>query len=149
MGVAPGGLIKQCILEDCYSVDSWDRDRTILFNVQILNSERFRYFTGLEPPKTPISAQTYAEQCLPYYKIWDEKSSVEGDFGALESVQTVNKTKGKGKGKGKGGNNSSSEHHVTSVNQPVILLKPDGSHLSFRPVAELNQEIARKNAVRF
>ncbi|MCJ1300904.1 hypothetical protein MMC08_003703 [Hypocenomyce scalaris] len=41
-GIAPGGVIKQCILEDPYVAESWDTDCTITFNFQILKSAMFR-----------------------------------------------------------------------------------------------------------
>lgn len=72
MGVAPGGLIKQCILEDEYSAASWDSAHTITFNVQILNSEVFRQVAGMDPPETPVDAKTYSGLGLPFYKIYNE-----------------------------------------------------------------------------
>lgn len=67
MAIAPGGLIDQSIVEDPYTASGWDSKRTIMFNVQILSSDVFQTVTGLEPPKTPVTARTYAEHGLPFY----------------------------------------------------------------------------------
>ncbi len=95
MGVAPGGLIKQCILEDTHPASIWERDRTVCFNVQILNSEMFQQVTGKAPPSTPISAKTYADQGLPLYKIYGETSTIKGDFDGIKSVKELDKVKNK------------------------------------------------------
>ena len=95
MGVAPGGLIKQCILDDTNPAEIWERDRTICFNVQILNSDMFQQVTGKAPPSTPISAKTYADQGLPFYKIYGETSSIKGDFNGVKSVKELDKLKNK------------------------------------------------------
>lgn len=95
MGVAPGGLIKQCILEDTHPASIWERDRTVCFNVQILNSEMFQQVTGKGPPSTPISAKTYADQGLPFYKIYGETSTIKGDFDGIKSVKELDKVKNK------------------------------------------------------
>lgn len=50
MGDAPGGLIKQCILQDTNRASTWERDRTVCFNVQMLNSDMFQQITGKAPP---------------------------------------------------------------------------------------------------
>ena len=93
MGVAPGGLIKQCILEDENPASIWEPDHTICFNVQILNSNVFCQVTGMDPPKTPISAATYAVEGLPFFQIYNETSNVEGDFGELKSVKQIDNNK--------------------------------------------------------
>lgn len=93
LGVAPGGLIKQCILEDTNPATIWERDYAICFNVQILNSAMFQQVTGRAPPPTPISAKTYADEGLPFYKIYGETSAIKGDFDGIKSVKEIDKTK--------------------------------------------------------
>ena len=87
MGVAPGGLIKQCILSDTNPASIWERDSTICFNVHILNSDMFQQVTGKAPPSTPVSAETYADEGLPFYKIYGETSTIKGDFNSIKSVK--------------------------------------------------------------
>ena len=100
MSITPGGLIKQCIKSDGSKADNWDPDNSIVFNVQILNTEAFRQVTGMMPPQTPISAATYAHQGLPFYEIYNEASVIKGDFKGIKSINEVDKvtsTKGKSK----------------------------------------------------
>lgn len=152
MSVAPGGLIKQCILEDRFPAESWDRQATVFFNVQILNSELFRSVTGLAPPKSPISAKTYADLGLPYYEIWEETSSVKGDFEGIKSVKAMDKVKAaqaKNESLTAMESGEAEEEEEDPPSQPVILLKPDGSLLGFRPVSELDREIASMRSVQF
>ena len=159
MGVAPGGLIEQFILEDHFPADSWDRQATVFVNVQILNSERFRSVTGLAPPKSPISAKTYADLGLPYYKIWkEETSSVKGDFKRIKSVKAIDKVKavlaknGYRNAMGSWGaeeEEEEEEEERNPPNQPVVLLKSNGRSLGFRAVSELEREIASKRSVQF
>ena len=154
MGVAPGGLIKQFILEDRFPADSWDRQATVFFNVQILNSELFRSVTGLAPPESPISAKMYADLGLPYYEIWkEEKSSVKGDFKGIKSVKAIDKVKAalakNGYPNAMGSWGAEEEVERNPPNQSVILLKSDGRSLGFRAVSELDREIASKRSVQF
>ena len=95
LGVAPGGLIKQCILEDTNPVTIWERDRTVSFNVQILNSDMFQQVTGKPPPSTPMSAKTYRDHGLPFFKIYGEKSTIKGDFNGIKSVKQLDEVKNK------------------------------------------------------
>ena len=152
LGIAPGGLIKQCILEDHFPAESWDRHATIYFNVQILNSEIFRSVTGLAPPRSPITAKTYADLGLPYYEIWRETSSIKGDFEGIKSVKAIDKAKAAQAKKGSlkaTGSEGAEEEERNAPNQVVVLLNPDGTRLGFRPVSELEREIASKRSVRF
>ena len=57
LGVAPGGLVKQCIIEDNYSPAIREPDVRISFDVQILNSEPFHQVTGSAPSRYPYSSQ--------------------------------------------------------------------------------------------
>jgi hypothetical protein len=60
MGIAAGGGIKQVIRRDFHPADIWDKDKVIIFNIQILNASAFYKITTLPPPSTPINANTYA-----------------------------------------------------------------------------------------
>jgi len=145
MAVAPGGLIKQSIVEDPYPADSWDRKRTISFNVQILSSGIFQRVTGLEPPETPVDAKTYAEHGFPFFELYEENSKVAGDFGEIKSVKQIDAKKVKGKGKSK----EADEEEEPSYDFPVTILNPDGPRTPFRPVSELRELLQSMNAVRF
>ena len=53
----------------------------------------FQQVTGKAPPPTPISAKTYADQGLPFYKIYGEKSTIKGDFNGIKTVKELDKIK--------------------------------------------------------
>ncbi|KAL8942161.1 MAG: hypothetical protein Q9216_001808 [Gyalolechia sp. 2 TL-2023] len=144
LGIAPGGLIKQCIQEDTLPASAWDINRAVSFNVQILNSQLFRQVTGLPPPKTPISAQTYAVHRLPFFDIYDETSNVQGKFEGIKSIAPVAKEEMINKGK------KSDEKAVeSSVDNSIILLNQNGTHCGFKPVSVLKEELARINHAQF
>lgn len=87
MSLAAGGLIKQSINADAYPASIWDPESTILFNIQLLNSESFMAVTGRAPPATPIDAKTYQQHGYPFFDIWNEElSGIKGDFSIVKSV---------------------------------------------------------------
>jgi len=87
MGIAAGGLIKQTIVRDTNVPTIWDTENSTIFNVQILNSVAFEAITGKAPPKSPVTAKTYAAHGYRYYDIYDEKpSGIKGHFSGVQSV---------------------------------------------------------------
>ncbi|KAL8749266.1 MAG: hypothetical protein Q9184_006875 [Pyrenodesmia sp. 2 TL-2023] len=137
LGIAAGGLIKQCVIEDEYPESIWDIDRALFFNVQILNSHHFEHVTGRAPPATPISAQTYASSGLPFFEIFNETSRVEGDFKDVKSVVAIDQGKA---GKEMNPDDMADEKPVTT---PVVLLNQDGTNRGcrFKPVNVMKAEL--------
>ena len=88
MGIAAGGRIKQTIVRDT-STRKWDPSQTVVFNVQILNTAHFRAVTGRVPPEPPIDAGTYAAMGYPFFTIYEEPSTVIGDFTGVRSVGEI------------------------------------------------------------
>jgi hypothetical protein len=140
MGIAAGGLIKQTIKKDRNDPTIWETDKGTIFNIQILNSAAFTAFTGEAPPKTPISAETYAAHGYPYYDIYDEKTSgIEGDFSGVQSVAekdlqgvpTLEKAK-------------AVAEVIEDTSNPVVLLDQTGGHTGFRPVKIMEEELIEK-----
>lgn len=87
MGIGAGGKIMQQIEEDENDSRMWDLANSKMLNVQIINSVDFHNITGFPPPPTPIDAQTYADQGLPFYKLYQAKSSkVTGAFDGIKGV---------------------------------------------------------------
>jgi hypothetical protein len=86
MGLGAGGKIRQKIYPDPYGVNVWDPENRGHVFVHIVNSEQYRELTGLEPPPTPVSAQTYAEHGLPWFDLYDE---AEGDVAPPEELTSV------------------------------------------------------------
>ncbi|KAL8870891.1 MAG: hypothetical protein Q9198_007529, partial [Flavoplaca austrocitrina] len=147
LGIAPGGLIKQRIVEDPYPESIWEIERAISFNVQILNSQLFQQVTGMPTPATPISAQTYASRGLPFFDIYNETSTVEGDFKGIKSVGAIDTELSPMDSEA---NDSDGSHTLVGTEKltaqnPVILLNPDGTRLDFKPVSVLKAELKRLN----
>jgi hypothetical protein len=89
MGIAAGGLIKQTIVQDDRKYE-WDYTQTKVFNVQVLNSQHFQHVTGLIPPDPCINAATYAMYGYPFFSMYEEPTTVLGDFGLVQSVGQMN-----------------------------------------------------------
>ena len=99
----------------------------------------------MDPPETPISAATYAEEGLPFYKIYNEVASdVKGDFEGVNAVKAIDKAKDKASRK-----RGREEHEEPPYKNPIIILNLDGASIKFRPVAELEKKILSKNADEF
>lgn len=92
MAIAAGGKIEQCSVEDRHARSVWRDHATIVFNVQILNALAFQQVTGRAPPESPISATVYSQHNLPFFKMYEEPSTVSGAF---RKVKTVGQISGK------------------------------------------------------
>lgn len=90
MGLEAGGRIKQKIYPDPYGIDVWDQQNSETVYVYLINSEQYRDICGLEPPSTPVSAETYAEYGLPWFDLYDESMS---DVAAPKNLSEL-KTRG-------------------------------------------------------
>ena len=86
MGIGAGGKVKQKIYPDLYGIDTWDESNFGYVFAHIVNTEQYREITGLEPPPTPISAQTYSQHGFPWFDLYDEHL---GDVAAPESLTTI------------------------------------------------------------
>src|ERR1700712_5145709 len=91
MNLAAGGLINQTIIKDSIT-SKWNKAQTMVFNVQILNSNHFRHITGISPLPSPVSAETYFEQGYPLFEIYEEPSTIAGDFALVKSVGQIDGT---------------------------------------------------------
>jgi len=58
MAIAAGGKIEQVVVHDKLGAH-WKRNRTTVFNAQILNSEMYKEVTGQAPQTKLIDAWTY------------------------------------------------------------------------------------------
>jgi hypothetical protein len=88
--LAAGGTINQVINTDEGNPKSWDADKTILFNLQLLDATLFKQILGIDPPETPVTATTYAQHGYPFFKLYEQPSGVYGDFG-LKSMGNFDK----------------------------------------------------------
>ena len=92
MGLGAGGRMKQKIYPDPYGIDTWDTQNYGSVFIHIVNSRQYQELTGLIPPPTPISAQTYTEYKLPWFDLYDEAL---GDVAASETLAGVQSIKEK------------------------------------------------------
>lgn len=93
MSLGAGGFINQVIEADTYPADSWDTDKSILLNLQLLDATCFKHTLGIDPPATPITAETYAKHGYPFYKLYEQPSGVFGDFD-LKSMAALDEIEG-------------------------------------------------------
>jgi hypothetical protein len=99
MGLGAGGKMRQEIYEDPYAFEDWDlRHRSRCF-VHLVNSLAWRAITGREPPTTPLLAEDYRRNGIPWFDYYG------GDARALAAAQALEGLKGiTGIGKEKGTN---------------------------------------------
>lgn len=94
MGLGAGGLIRQKIYKDNYTIGSsidevWHKEPSHKAWVYIVDPIGFKVITGEDAPPSPITFQTYQEQGLPWFGLFDaDKSGVEsaGVFDKLKPV---------------------------------------------------------------
>ena len=140
MGIAAGGLIRQTILKDVHNPMIWEPECGTIFNVQIVNSADFREITGVDPSKTTVTAESYAECGFPYFAIFDEKpSGIKGDFDGLKSVNEMDIDGAPSMEKA----NAVAEV-VKSTNNPVVLLDEKGHQIGFRTVSDMEKAVRER-----
>lgn len=94
LALAAGGQIRQTVVRDTSAKEDWDPTKTVVFNVQLLNSTCFSAVTGLAPPTSPITVQMYKANHVPYFTIYNEQpTGIRGNFSGVKSVNTIDKTK--------------------------------------------------------
>jgi len=90
MGLGAGGKMEQKIYPDEYGVDVWDTSNFGEVYVHIVNSQAFHYITGHKAPSTPISAETYTDYGLPWFRLYDECVRDIAPADTLAQVKTIN-----------------------------------------------------------
>ncbi|KAI0381386.1 hypothetical protein F5Y04DRAFT_288960 [Hypomontagnella monticulosa] len=152
-GYAEGGKVRQSVREDTISASRWMKDRTVTIPVQILDTAAFRQVTGTDPPPCPIDASTYAEAGLPFFKMYEEPSTVSGNFDAVKSINEIEQNRGIAQA------SESSVHprlitlnerghgitipslNTLLIHDPDSLMNPDGPLLPFRTVQDLKRDL--------
>jgi tetratricopeptide (TPR) repeat protein len=97
MGISRGGSIKQQILRDHYGVLSWNEAAKRMLNFRIVNSDFFEEITGELPPESPITAEAYQAQGIPWFDQYDETAELvtpAKKFAAVKSVATIDMLRG-------------------------------------------------------
>ena len=101
MGFVPGGRIEQKVLEDEHGVGTWDPESFGTLLVHVLNSAQYRAVTGRDAPATPVSARTYAEHGLPWFRLWEEQADVAApdalaELSSIGDLAGIDETIGEG-----------------------------------------------------
>jgi hypothetical protein len=89
MGIAAGGRLIQDICADTNPRHIWNKSRTRLVNIHVLDSFTFEAVTHIVPPATPITANMYKHLGLPVFLL---EENVDGriDGGSpLKGVKSV------------------------------------------------------------
>lgn len=141
IGVAVGGLIDKSVIRDP-GTHKWMPMQTKLFNVQILNTPNFQHVTGFSPPQPSIDARTYARYGYPFFSIYEEPTTVAGDFSTLKSVGQIDGIADPGLGPHPviGLTHRASKSGTTSATE-VGLLSPNRPLSAFKSVEELEAEL--------
>ena len=102
----------------------------------------FRPLLGKHRQCHRVSAETYTEHGLPFYKIYNEESSIKGGFQDIKSIGQMDKIKNIS-GTGKKAHKQDSE---PTYNNPIIPSDSKGFPMKFRSVHDLEQNLARVKA---
>jgi hypothetical protein len=97
MGLSAGGTMRQKIYADPYGVDTWDENNCGRIAIHIINSAQFKEIIGVEPPPSPIDAQSYTKYGLPWFELYDEHiPSIEGakPFAKIETISEHDRERG-------------------------------------------------------
>lgn len=88
----------------------------------------FARVTGNPAPPSPISARTYADAGLPFFRLPEEASSgIQGRYSSILSISELKRRQGQAA-------------YERELNFPVIKLDGRGRALGFRPLAQLLKE---------
>ena len=137
MSLGAGGLIKQSILRDPHLSAAWDTENTAMFNIQLLNAALFHRVTGMHPPPSPVSAETYAAAGLPFFELPHEvPSGIEGNFEDIKTVSQLDSQKGR-KGLEK------------ELEFPIIQFDKSGLRVPFRAVDEVEKQLKSLRIAQF
>lgn len=97
MGIAAGGAMSQRIYPDPYGIEVWDQQASGVAFLYLVNSRQYQAITGEPPPPTPITARTYAEHGLPWFRLYDED---RGDLPPAERLRGVRGLRERDAGRG-------------------------------------------------
>lgn len=89
MGLGAGGTIEQKVYPDPYGLDTWDPTASVRVFVHLVNSELWRDITGEAPPPSPVSARSYSEAGLPWFKLYDEQARTLAPTAKLAGVASI------------------------------------------------------------
>ena len=88
MGLAPGGRMRQEIVEDPERFQDWDTRHSSRCFVHIANSLVWRGITGANPPTTPPTAEEYTRNGLPWFEYYSDQPTLDAPE-VLEKLKSV------------------------------------------------------------
>ena len=103
--------------------------------------------TGLPPPATPITAQTYADKGLPFFDSYREKTSKVS--GAFEGVRGVVEVEAEQATSGESESEEEADgldkkggirYPEKSLNLPIVMLDVDDTVPPFRSVNDMSND---------
>lgn len=137
MSLGVGSLITQSILHDPHPSAAWDTENTAMFNIQLFNATLFHRVTGMHPPPSSVSAETYAAAGLPFFELpYEVPSGIEGNFRDIKTVSQLDLQKGR-KGVKK------------ELKFPIIQLDKSGQRVPFRAVDEMEKQLKSLRIAQF
>lgn len=93
MGLAPGGRMRQEIMEDDYKLEDWDTENTSRCFIHLCNSMVWRQITGAEPPTVPPTAKEYAKARMPWFEYYDDACKPLPGSPTLAKLKSVGELK--------------------------------------------------------
>lgn len=89
MGLAPGGLMRQEIYEDPFSIHDWDTEHGSRCFIHLVNAATWHAITGQKPPSKPVTAEHYTRAGLPWFDYYDADLKALNGSVNLASLKTV------------------------------------------------------------
>jgi hypothetical protein len=116
MGLGAGGMMTQEIYDDEYGVDVWDQENGLRVFVHLANSEQYKMITGINPPTTPPTANTYRQYGYQWFDYYSDGEVLKGSD-ILSKVDSIASMQNK-----KNEKILPDDGHKPGINQPVIHL---------------------------
>lgn len=92
-------------------------------------------------PPTPVTAETYAKYGYPFFKLYEETSSVFGSWGQLLSIAGIDKAKGNSAVHDSEANLSFPTVAINAPNCPFVKLNSVDKRSKFIPVRWLEDHL--------
>ena len=89
LSLAPGGRMRQRVVDDPYGLDAWDQRHASRCFITILNAQQWLNVAGSQPPCTPPMAKDYSDAGLPWFDLYGSDAQAIPGSATLASVKSV------------------------------------------------------------
>ena len=89
MGLAAGGRMRQKIYPDPHGLDVWRTAPSARVFVHLAGALLWQRITGETPPPSPVTAEEYVNQQIPWFDLYDEHVPALGGSERLRAVKPV------------------------------------------------------------